>query len=49
MSDYRVDAATKEDWAERAMRAEDEVAYLKSEVKYLRRRIMELEMQVGGA
>ena len=28
MSDYRVDAASKEEWAERAMNAEDKVSML---------------------
>ena len=26
MSDYRIEAATKEEWAERALRAEDKLA-----------------------
>lgn len=48
MSDYRVDAVSKEDWAERAMRAEDTVAYLRSEVSYLRGRIKDLEMELDA-
>ena len=51
MSDYRVDAATKEEWAERAMRSEDTVVYLRSEVSHLRGRIKDLEMELdaGGS
>ena len=48
MSDYRVAAATKEEWAERAMRAEDMVAYLKSEVRYLRGRIKDLDVELDA-
>jgi len=46
MSDYRIEAATKEEWAERAMSAEAEAAYLRSEVKYLRVRIRELDSEL---
>jgi len=51
MSDYRVDAVSKDDWAERALRAEDTVVYLRSEVKYLRDRIkdLEIELDAGGS
>jgi len=31
MSDYRIDAATKEEWAERAMEAENRLALLEGE------------------
>ena len=48
MSDYKVAAVSKEDWAERAMRAEDTAAYLKSEVSYLRGRIKDLEIELDA-
>jgi hypothetical protein len=35
MSDYRVDAATKEEWAERAMKAEAKVADLEDRYGYI--------------
>jgi hypothetical protein len=35
VSDYRVEAATKEEWAERAFRAEEKVAKLQEELKWL--------------
>ena len=40
MSDYRVDAATKEEWAERAMKAEAKVAEV---MKALERFLKEIE------
>ena len=51
MSDYKVAAVSKEDWAERALRAEDTVAYLRSEVRYLRARNkdLEIELDAGGS
>ena len=51
MSDYRTEAASKEEWAERALRSEDTVVYLRSEVSYLRGRIKDLEMELdaGGS
>ena len=48
MSDYMIDAATKEEWAERAIKAEDTVAYLKSEIIYLRGRIKDLEIELDA-
>ena len=35
MSDYRVDAATKEEWAERAMKAEAKAADLEDRYGYI--------------
>ena len=35
MSDYKVDAATKEEWAERAMKAEAKVADLEDRYGYI--------------
>lgn len=40
MSDYRIDAATKEEWAERAMNAETRLAEV---MKALERFLKELE------
>lgn len=48
MSDYKVDAVSKEDWAERALRAEDTVVYLRSEVSHLRCRIKDLETELDA-
>jgi hypothetical protein len=35
MSDYRIDAATKEEWAERALKAEAKVADLEDRYGYI--------------
>ena len=39
MSDYRVDVATKEDWAERAWNAEDKLALLLDNLLTLKARL----------
>jgi hypothetical protein len=42
MMDYRIEAATKEEWAERALRAEAKLAYTAIDYEKLRRRWAEV-------
>jgi hypothetical protein len=42
MTDYRIEAATKEEWAERALRAERKLADIAIDYKKLRRRWAEV-------
>tara|TARA_B110000503_G_C6979077_1_gene342450 strand:+ start:412 stop:561 length:150 start_codon:yes stop_codon:yes gene_type:complete len=47
MSDYKVDAASKEDWDERAFQAEVLVYELQKEVQYLRDLVKIYEKSLG--